>query len=176
MYTESPPLAGRASSNRPHRLGPRTSYRSSGFGNGPRKRPPTIRRISRALARFSAVALISVGATIAWQCYGAGIVRAWAPSLGWLLPASPPGPAAISAEVQAQLKPVALDLVIIRRSVEQLATNQDQLVRKEDQMTQAFATLQAAEQDINQKILALAPLTPRAAHVLPPKSLQPPAQ
>jgi uncharacterized iron-regulated membrane protein len=176
MYTESPPLAGRASSNRPHRLGPRTSYRSSGFGNGPRKRPPTIRRISRALARFSAVALISVGATIAWQSYVAGVVRAWAPSLGWLLPASPPGPAATSAELQAQLKPVALDLAIMKRSVEQLATNQDQLARKEDQMTQAFATLQAAEQNINQKILALAAPAPRVVHAPPPKSLQPAAQ
>jgi len=174
MYTESPPLAGRASSDRPHRLGPRTSYRSSGFGNGPRKRPPTIRRISRTLARFSVVALISVGATLAWQSYGTGMVRALAPSLGQLLPASPPGPAAISAEVQAQLKPVALDLAVMRRSVEQLATNQDQLAHKEDQMTQAFATLQAAEQDINQKILAIAPPSPRAPHVPPPKQL--PAQ
>jgi hypothetical protein len=204
MYTESPPLAGRASSNRPHRLGPRTSYRSSGFGNGPRKRPPTIRRISRALARFSAVALISVGATIAWQSYVAGVVRAWAPSLGWLLPASPPGPAATSAELQAQLKPLALDLANVRRSVEQLATNQDQLARKEDQlaqgqdqlarkddqvaqgqdqlarkedqMAQTIATLQAAEQDIRQKILALAPTAPKVVHVPPPKTLQPAAQ
>ena len=74
------------------------------------------------------------------------MVRAWAPSLGWLLPVSP------SAELQAQLKPVAVDLAIMRRSVEQLASNQDQLARKQDQMTQAFATLQGAEQDISQNI------------------------
>jgi hypothetical protein len=45
------------------------------------------------------------------------------------LPARP----VTSAELQAQLKPVALDLAIVRRSVEQLASNQDQLARKEDQ-------------------------------------------
>jgi hypothetical protein len=120
--------------------------------------------MARALARFSIVAFISIGATLAWQSYGAGLVRAWAPSLGWLLPPSPPGPAAISAEVQAQLKPVALDLAIMKRGVEQLAANQDQLARKEDQLSQTFATLQAAKQDIDQKILALTP--PGAAHVL----------
>ena len=84
------------------------------------------------------------------------MVRAWIPSLGWMLPASP------SAELQAQLKPVALDLAIMKRSIEQLANNQDQLGRKQDQMTQAFATLQVAVRDINQNILTLAPLAPKA--------------
>jgi hypothetical protein len=84
------------------------------------------------------------------------MVRAWIPSLGWMLPASP------SAELQAQLKPVALDLAIMKRSIEQLANTQDQLGRKQDQMTQAFATLQVAVRDINQNILALAPLAPKA--------------
>jgi ABC-type transporter Mla subunit MlaD len=98
------------------------------------------------------------------------MVRAWAPSLGWLVPISP------SAELQAQLKPVALDLAILRRSVEQLAGSQDQLARKQDQMTQAFATLQAAEQEIKQNILALAPLAPKAGHVTPPKPTQAAAQ
>jgi hypothetical protein len=172
MYTESPPLAGRASSERPLRPGPHTAYRSSGFKKAPfaSNRPSTIRQISRALGRFSVVLLIGVGATLAWQSYGGEMVRAWAPSLGWLFPASP------FAELQAQLKPVALDLAITRRSVEQLASNQDQLARKQDQMTQAFATLQAAVRDINQNILALAPLAPKAAHVPPPKPLQPAAQ
>jgi hypothetical protein len=175
MYTENPRLAGRASSDRPCPPGPRTSYRPSAFGNGPRKRPSIIGPTSRALARFSFVALVSVGATVAWQSYGAGMVKALAPSLGRVLPASQPGPSAISAEVRAQLKPVALDLAEMKRSVEQLASNQDQLARKEEQLAQAFATLQATKQDIDQKILALT--APRAAHVLPPpKALQPPAQ
>jgi uncharacterized iron-regulated membrane protein len=183
MYTESPPpndaypehdvnTAERASSNRVHRLRPDAFPRSSGLKNTQvaSDRPSVTRRIIRALGRFSVVLLIGVGATLAWQSYGGEMVRAWAPSLGWLLPASP------SAELQAQLKPVALDLAIMRRSVEQLAGNQDQLARKQDQMAQAFATLQAAVRDINQNILALAPLAPKAAHVLPPKPLQPAAQ
>jgi len=35
MYTESPPLAGRASSERQLRPGPHTAYRSSGFKKAP---------------------------------------------------------------------------------------------------------------------------------------------
>jgi uncharacterized iron-regulated membrane protein len=183
MYTKSPPLnddypghdvdtADRASSNRVHRLRPAAFPRSSSFKNTQvaSDRPSITRRIIRAFGRFSVVLLIGVGATLAWQSYGGEMVRAWAPSLGWLLPASS------SAELQAQLKPVALDLAIMKRSVEQLASNQDQLARKQDQMTQAFATLQAAERDINQNILALAPLAPKAGHVPPPKPPQSPAQ
>ena len=188
MYsTKSPPLndgygerevdasdlgAERASSNRAHQERPSRPYRSSGFKNAQVRsdRPSIIRRIIRTLGRFSIAVLIGVGATLAWQSYGGEMVRAWAPSLGWLVPISP------SAELQAQLKPVALDLAILRRSVEQLAGSQDQLARKQDQMTQAFATLQAAEQDINRNILSLAPLAPKAGHVTPPKPPQSPAQ
>ena len=183
MYTESPPLNGdypehnidtaeRASSNRVHRLRPGAHPRSSGFKNTQvaSERLSISRRIIRALGRFSLVLLIGVGVTLAWQSYGGEVVRAWAPSLGWLLPTSP------SAELQALLKPVALDLAIMKRSIEQLAGSQDQLTRKQDQMTQAFATLQAAEQDIKQNILALAPLAPKAAHVPPSKPSQAAAQ
>jgi hypothetical protein len=182
MYTESPPLnddypedkfdtAKRASSNRVHRLRPGAFPRSSDFKNTKvaSRRPSITRRIIRALGRFSVVLLIGVGGTLAWQSYGGEMVRVWAPSLGWLLPTSP------SAELQALLKPVALDLAIMKRSVELLASNQDQLARKQDQMTQAFAILQTAVRDINQNILALAPLAPKAGHV-PAKTAQSPAQ
>jgi len=104
------------------------------------------------------------------------MVRARAPSLSWLLPAAPSGPAVTSAELQAQLKPAALDLAIVRRSVEQLATNQDRLARKEDQLAQAIAIVQSAEQDISQKILAIAPPASKVVHVPPSKLLQPLAQ
>jgi len=164
--------AGRTSPNKVHRLRPDASPRSPGFKNTQvaSGRPSITRRIIRAVGRFSVVALIGVGATLAWQSYGGEMIRAWAPSLGWLSPASP------SAELQALLKPVALDLAIMRRSVEQLAAIQDQLARKQDQMTQAFAVLQAAQRDITQNILALAPLAPKAAHVPPPKPSQAAAQ
>ena len=70
---------------------------------------------------------------------------------------------------------MAMDLALVRRSEEQLATNQDQLARKQDQMAQAIATLQAAEQDFSQQILALAPPAQKTVHVAP-KPTQPPAQ
>ena len=198
MYsTESPPLnddyperdvdasdldAERTSSNRVHRLRPGRPYRSSGFKNAQSRsdRPSVSRRLTRSLARFFLAVFIGVGGTLAWQ-YGdevAEFVRTWAPSLGWLLPVSTtkaPAPAVTSTELQQQLKPMAIDLALVRRTEEQLATNQDQLARKQDQMAQAIATLQAAEQDSSQKILALAPPVPKAVHVSP-KPAQPPAQ
>jgi hypothetical protein len=74
-----------------------------------------------------------------------------------------------SAKLQAQPKPVAVDLATKERSVEQFAGNQDQPARNQDQITQAFAMLPAAVQDINQNTLALAPLAPKAALVPLPK-------
>ena len=86
----------------------------------------------------------------------------------------PPAQAVTSAELQAQLKSAALDLAIVKLSVEQLAGNQDLLARKQDQIAQNIATLQAAEQELAQKILS--PPTSGAAHVPPPKPLQPAAR
>jgi hypothetical protein len=199
MYsTESPPLkddyperdvdasdldAERASSNRVYRLRPGKPYRSSGFKSPQFRsdRPSVSKRLTRSLTRFFLVIFIGVGGTLAWQ-HGdevAEFVRTWLPSLGWLLPVSTtkaPAPAVTSTELQQQLKPMATDLALVRRSIEQLGANQDQLARKQDQTAQAIATLQAAEQDISQKILALASPAPKAAHVPPPKPPQPAAQ
>jgi hypothetical protein len=167
--------AERASSNRVHPLRPGRPYRSSGSKNAQFRsdRPSISRRLTRKLARFFLVVLIGVGGTLAWQ-HGDEVtemVRTWAPSLGWLLPVSTikaPAPTVTTAD----LKPVAIDLALVRRSIEQLGANQDQLARKQEQMTQAIATLQAAVQDISQKILALAPPAPKAVRV-PPKPAQP---
>ena len=161
MYTESPPLndaypendvdaAEPTSSNRVYRRRPGAFRPPSGSKNTQvaTDKSSITRRTIRVLGRFSVAVLAGVGATLAWQSYGGEMVRAWAPSLGWLVPASP------SAELQAQLKPVTLDLAIMNRSIEQLVNSQDQLARKQDQITQAFATLQAAEQEIKQNILA----------------------
>ena len=182
MYAESPPLsdgypenevdtanlnAERAPFHRLHHLIESISGRLLSFKNGPfpGDRLSINQRIFRTLARFFFAVFIGVAVTLAWQYYGHEMLKSWAPS--WLLPASPPGPAVTSAELQAQLKPMALDLAILSRSVDHLAAGQDQLARQEDQLRQAFATLQAAEQDIDQKIFALAPAAPRAAHSLP---------
>src|SRR5215472_2676195 len=192
LSTESPRLndvlpeldfdSEQAPSNGGARLKPARPYRSSGFKNAQFRsdRPSIGRRLTRSLVGFFVPVLIGVGGTLAWQYYGGEMVRAWAPSLGWLLPAAPPGPAVTTAELQQQLKPMAIDLALVRRTEEQLAANQDQLARKQDQMAQAIATLQAAGQDLSQQISALvppaAPPAPRAAPIPPPKSLKPPAQ
>ena len=55
---------------------------------------------------------------------------------------------------------MAIDPALVRQSEEQLATNQDQLTRKQEQMAQAVAALQAAAQDLNKQILALASPAP----------------
>jgi hypothetical protein len=185
--TESPPLNDvlkldfddeYAPSNGVGRLKPAKAYRSSGFKNAQFRsdRPSTGRRLTRSLVRFFVAVFIGVGGTLGWQYYGGEMVRAWAPSLGWLLPASPPGPVVTATELQQQLKPMAIDLALVRRSEEQLATNQDQLARKQDQMAQAMSALQAAQQEFTQQILVLAPPpTPKPVHV-PPKPAQAPAQ
>jgi hypothetical protein len=174
--------AERGSSNRVHRQRPGRPYRSSGSKNAQFRsdRPSITRRLTRSLAGFFLAVLIGVGGTLAWQSYGdeaKEVLRTWVPSLGWLLPVSTmeaPAPAVTSAELQEKLKPVALDVAIVRRSVEQLAFNQDQLARKQEQMAQAIAALQAAEQDTSQKIATLS--SQRVVRVPPPKPLQPEAQ
>jgi hypothetical protein len=100
-----------------------------------------------------------------------------------LTPTSKPAvPPAGAAEIQQQLKSIAIDLTAVRHTLEQLGANQDQLTRKQEemarkqeQMTQAIAVLQAAEQDIRQKISA-PPSPNKPVHVPLPKPAQHPAQ
>jgi hypothetical protein len=167
----------RMSSDQVHWLRPGTTDRPA-FKNYPSasNRPSTARRIFRRFARFFFAVLIGVVATLGWQSYGDDakeIVRTWDPSLDWLLPSSvakPPAPVT-SAEVRQQLKPMALDVALLRRSVEQVAGILDQLGRKTDQMAQNIATMQAAEQQLIQKVSSPAPSKP--IHVPPPSASRP---
>src|SRR5215472_12271346 len=149
---------------------PARPYRSPGFNAQFRRDRPSIRRrLTRSLARFFFAVLIGVGGTLAWQ-HGDEVtemVRTWVPSLGWLLPVSTTkAPAPVTTtDLQQQLKFISIDLALVRRTEEQLGANQDQLARKQEQMTQAIATLQAAEQDLSKQILALAPPAPKAVKV-----------
>ena len=146
-------------------------------------KPSIGRRTSRAFARYSIVFLIGIGVTLAWQSYSdeaMEMIRTEAPSLAWLLPVSTAKPppddqasataAVASAELVQQLKPMAFDLAIVRRSVEQLATTVEQLAAKQDQL--------AAKQDQMSHIAVLKsvepPPQPRA--VPPRKPPQPTAQ
>jgi hypothetical protein len=96
------------------------------------KKPSIGRRIFRTVTRFSIAVLIGIGATLAWQSHGdeaKETIRTWAPSLGWLLAVSAPkssAAAATSSELVQEIEPIARDLAVVRRSVEQLAAKQEQ--------------------------------------------------
>jgi hypothetical protein len=173
----SDPTDERMSPDRVHWLRPGTTDRPA-FKNYPSasNRPSTARRIFRRFVRFFFAVLIGAVATLGWQSYGDDakeIVRTWDPSLDWLLPpsvAKSPAPVT-SAEVQQQLKPMALDVALLRRSVEQVAATVDQLGRKADQMAQNIATMQAAEQQLIQKVSSPAPSKP--IRVPPPSASRP---
>jgi hypothetical protein len=95
-------------------------------------KPSVGRRIFRTLTRFSIAVLIGIGGTLAWQSHGdeaKEAIRTWAPSLGWLLAVSAPkssAAAATSRELLQEIEPIARDLAVVRRSVEQLTAKQEQ--------------------------------------------------
>ena len=139
-------------------------------------RPSIGRRIFRTLARFIIAVLIGIGATLAWQSHGDAareMVVARAPSLGWLLSVSTtksPAVAATAPDPVQQLEPLASNLDVVRRSVEQLAA-------KQEQMAQNIATLQAVEEDIRQKVSSPPPSPSQQAPSIPQhKPPQPRAQ
>ena len=149
-YAESPPVA------------PPSYARYSGFENHQfaLSRPSISKRVLRAVARFTFAVLVGVGATLGWQSYcdKAGVmVRVWVPSLSWLLPVPTTGSPvaeATTSELMEQLKPMSLDLAIVRRSLEQLAANQNQFAAKQEQIAQNVSTLQETEQEIRQAVYA----------------------
>lgn len=141
------------------------------------------RRIFRAFVRFSIVFLIGIGATLAWQSYGdeaMEIVKTEAPPLAWLLPVStakpqPDGQASvaavvISAELDQQLRPLALNLATVRHSVEQLSIKVEELGVKVNLMSQSIV-LQSVEPKVSQKLSS-----PPQSPVPPRKPPQPPGQ
>ncbi len=139
-------------------------------------RPSIGRRMLRSLTRFSIAALIGVGATLGWQSYGDAakeMVIARAPTLAWLLSISttkPPVASATSPDLVQQLAPLALNLDVVRRAVEQLAA-------KQEQMAQNITALQAVEEDIRQKVSSTPPSpAPQAASIPQPNPPQPKAQ
>ena len=148
-YTKSPPVAP------PSYVSVRFSdFESRQFA---KNRPSIGTRMFRAVARFFFAVLIGVGATLAWQSHGdeaKNLIRVSAPALGWLLPNSTPAAATLS-DLAQQLKPMSLDIAIVRRGLEQLTANQYQLAAKQELVAQNVATLQGAEEHIKQEISSL---------------------
>jgi hypothetical protein len=135
-------------------------------------RQPVGRRVGRTVSRFLIAVFIGVGATLSWQSYGDAARRAIAaraPALAVLLPV-PAATSPTSADPDQQLGMVASSLDGIRRSVEQLAA-------KQDQMVQNIALLRAVEDDIREKVSSAAPspLEP-SAPVPQPRPQQPRTQ
>lgn len=136
-------------------------------------------RIFGALTRFFIVVLIGVGATLGWQSYGdeaKQMLLAHAPTLGWLLYVSttkPPAVAATSPDLTQQLAPLATNLDIVRHNLELLTARQEQV-------SQNIAVMQAAEQDIKERLSfppqPQPPPAPQAAVVPQRKPPQPRVQ
>jgi hypothetical protein len=193
LYSQSPPLAGNetAEENSPRgfardeeaRSEPRFGRRAASIhALPPPRRRSIVGRMFRAVTRFVIVVLIGVGATLGWQAYGnmaKEMLAAHAPEQAWLLsylPATkPPAPVAAAPSPALQLEPLASNLEFVRRSVEQLALKQEQMIRN-------IAALQALDEDIRQKVSSPPPPAPSAAAAqaampqpkpAPPK-LQPP--
>src|SRR5262249_11120004 len=125
-------------------------------GNTASARPSFGRRVIRGLFRFVIAVMIGVGLTLGLQMHGHEVrdaARIWAPAvaslLDGLLPviastnsgASTVAAPATFADLVQQVGPLQQDLAGVRRSIDELAARQDQLV-------QAIAALQAAGQDL----------------------------
>jgi hypothetical protein len=115
---------------------------------------------SRVLGRFLITFCIGVAATLAWQSFGdvaREMIANSSPRLGWMAPPAAPVaevvPAAPSSD-QEELKAIWLGLAGVRQRVDQIAA---QLAAGQEQMTRDINKLQAAEQDILDKISAPPP-------------------
>jgi hypothetical protein len=191
LYSQSPPLTAEEPSSGGfardpdarsdqrtgrRRMKPSIDPHHYRFGEGPLAsgRPSIGRRIFRTLTRFSIAVLIGVGATLGWQSYGdeaKQMLVARAPALGWVLSVSTTKPPVVAAtDPMQQLAPLASNLDVVRRSVEQLAA-------KQEQMAQNIAALRAVEEDIRQK-MSSTPTVPaqQAASIPQPKPPQPKVQ
>jgi len=189
MYSQSIPPVEKEWGGRPHDLDARSDQR---IGTRPMKpsirsprpsglkddhiasdRPSIGRRIFRTLTRFFIAVLIGIGATLAWQSHGDAardMVVARAPSLAWLLSVSTtksPAMAATAPDPAQQLEPLASNLDVVRRSVEQLAA-------KQEQMAQNMATLQAVADDIRQRMSITPPSSPSQQQAAPIPQHKPP--
>jgi len=165
--------AGRPRFNASRRSSGLQSERPASASPGIGKRP-----LRTSILRFALAALIGVAGTLSWQAYGDRLrdaVRAWAPALDWLIAPGTPKSATANADPGAlaeQLKPIALDLAVVRKAIEQLAFNQQQLAAKDAEIAQSIAALQATQQALGDKISASP--APKIAHAPPRRAAQPP--
>ena len=138
-------------------------------GRARRGRPSIGRRVFRTLFRFLFAVLVGVAATLGWQSHGdeaKEMVSAWNPALGELLPGSmtkSPVAASTASGLVPQLEPMARDLAVVRRSLEQLAAKQEQIALQ-------VATLQTVDKPSSAVPSWAAPILPNRA---PPPAARP---
>jgi len=162
------------------------------------ERPSLARRLFRGLVRFCVVFLMGVAAALTWQSEGDQAIElvrtsapTWAPAwaMDWIPAARVPTTGSLSSGSSANAPPVvqaqsiasqtaapaaaapsdsvrqietmARDLTGVRHSIEQL-------VARQEEMVQSIATLQAAEQDLKQKIASMPRPAPVPKHKPPP--------
>lgn len=194
LYSQSPPLAEDDAAQEESSRGFAHDEQSRSEPRFGRRSPPMApiypsytarasvgRRMFRSLARFLILVSIGVGATLGWQTYGDAakqMLASYAPEQAWLLSylpgtAKPLAVAAAPAAPALQLEPLASNLDFVRRSVEQMALKQEQMIRN-------IAALQANDEEIRAKMSAppSAPAQSMAAMPQPkpaaPKPLPPP--
>ncbi len=127
-----------------------------------RKRPSLAKRGLRALIRVMITLGLGVAGTLAWQSYGNAVRHLLAtssPQLGWLAPqatsltnstSDAPAVPALSPEL-LQFKAIAAGFNALQQSVDRLA---GQVAAGQQQMARDISKLQAADQDLLQKISA----------------------
>jgi hypothetical protein len=153
----------------------------------PRRQRSRGRRFLRACLRVLITLGIGVGGTLAWQAYGDEtrqlMATAYPMQLGWIAPpaattalAAPAESAPLASAApaappvdQQQINALSLNVAAVRQTVEQLAA---QVIAGQQQMSGDIARLQAAEQDILNKVSAP---PPRPAPVAARKPPPPPA-
>ena len=135
------------------------------------------------LTHFLMAFCIGVAATLAWQSYGDAareMIAHASPRLDWLAPQAAPtapvalaDPAALSLD-QEELKAISFGLAGVRQRVDQIAA---QLAAGQEQMTGDITNkLQAAEQDILDKIAAPPPQSAAARRTAPTATPATPAR
>jgi hypothetical protein len=112
-------------------------------------RPSSGKRVLRTLSWFFMAVLLGVGATLGWQSCSDAVremIATRAPMLTWLLSVpTTRSPVVIATNPMQQLESLASTLNVMRRSVERLVADQEQ-------MAQNIELLQAVEEDIRKKI------------------------
>jgi len=132
-------------------------------------RPSSGKRVLRTLSWFFMAVLLGVGATLGWQSYSDAVremIATRAPMLTWLLSVpTTRSPVVIATNPMQQLESLASTLNVMRRSVERLVADQEQ-------MAQNIELLQAVEEDIRKKV-SFTPPGQQAASLIQEQLSQP---